>query len=192
MLDAAAQIVEELGLTAATVERVCARAGYTRGAFYSNFESMDDLLIALFERHAELVAARLTEGFGAVEADGGPVTADQVVERVLRTLPLSRQWFQVSTEMMAQALRRSEAATVLAQHRSRMRGFLAACLSSAIQRMGRTPTTSVADLTEAVLAMYEGTLAQAHLDGNDAGHDRQVRFIAITILAMTEPAHRPS
>src|SRR5690606_23191093 len=47
LLDAAAQVFAEVGLDAASVEAVCDRAGFTRGAFYSNFETKDQLFLEL-------------------------------------------------------------------------------------------------------------------------------------------------
>src|SRR6478609_1371282 len=47
LLDAAAQVFAEVGLDAASVEAVCDRAGFTRGAFYSNFDSKDELFLEL-------------------------------------------------------------------------------------------------------------------------------------------------
>ena len=47
LLDAAAQVFAEVGLDGASVEAVCDRAGFTRGAFYSNFESKDELFLML-------------------------------------------------------------------------------------------------------------------------------------------------
>lgn len=50
LMDAALEIFAEKGVLAATVEEICERAGYTRGAFYSNFDSKDDLCVAAFRR----------------------------------------------------------------------------------------------------------------------------------------------
>lgn len=189
MVEAAAEIVQERGLAAATVEAVCARAGYTRGAFYSNFESMDELLFALFQQRAEVVAEHLSQRFDDVSPGAGAAGVEQVVAQVLQALPLNRQWYQVSTEMTALALRRPEAAVALQEHRGRLRQFLADQLTSALQRLGREPLASVQELTDAVMAMYEGTLAQAHLDGGDDAHPRQLRLLVLTVLAMTRPRH---
>ena len=50
LLDAAAEVFAEVGLDAASVEAVCERAGFTRGAFYSNFDSKDELFLELAAR----------------------------------------------------------------------------------------------------------------------------------------------
>ncbi|WP_279579783.1 TetR/AcrR family transcriptional regulator [Fodinicola feengrottensis] len=53
LLDAALELFAEQGFGSTTIGQVCERAGYTRGAFYSNFATMDDLFYALFDAHSE-------------------------------------------------------------------------------------------------------------------------------------------
>ena len=53
LLDAAARVFEERGIGAASVDAISAASGLTRGAFYSNFDSKDQLIIAMLEEHAE-------------------------------------------------------------------------------------------------------------------------------------------
>ncbi|WP_260336667.1 TetR/AcrR family transcriptional regulator [Paraburkholderia sp. CI2] len=47
LLDAAASSIAERGFAATSVEDISAQAGYTRGAFYSNFSSKSDLFVEL-------------------------------------------------------------------------------------------------------------------------------------------------
>src|ERR1700756_4882956 len=47
LLEAAQKLIAKKGLDAASVENITAAAGYSRGAFYSNFSSKDDLFIEL-------------------------------------------------------------------------------------------------------------------------------------------------
>ncbi|WP_338641802.1 TetR/AcrR family transcriptional regulator [Burkholderia pyrrocinia] len=47
VLDAAALSIAKRGLAAISVEEIAAHAGYTRGAFYSNFRSKGDLFVEL-------------------------------------------------------------------------------------------------------------------------------------------------
>jgi len=53
LFEAAAEVFEQQGIGAASIEAIAAAAGMTRGAFYSNFESKDDLIIAMLEDHVE-------------------------------------------------------------------------------------------------------------------------------------------
>jgi AcrR family transcriptional regulator len=60
LLDAAQKLIAKKGLEAASVENIAAAAGYTRGAFYSNFSSKDDLFIELLRRDHQKSTAQLS------------------------------------------------------------------------------------------------------------------------------------
>ena len=49
---------EEQGINAASIETIVAAVGFTRGAFYSNFDSKDELIIAMLEDHVEQLIRR--------------------------------------------------------------------------------------------------------------------------------------
>jgi AcrR family transcriptional regulator len=53
LFEAAARVFEEQGIGGASIEAITAAAGFTRGAFYSNFASKDDLISAMLEDHVE-------------------------------------------------------------------------------------------------------------------------------------------
>ena len=59
LLDAAQKVIAKKGLEAASVENIAAAAGYTRGAFYSNFSSKDDLFIELLRRDHQQATAQM-------------------------------------------------------------------------------------------------------------------------------------
>src|ERR1700730_12380999 len=66
LLDSAEKLIARKGLDGASVEKIAAAAGYSRGAFYSNFKSKDDLFIELLRRDhqkamVELNALRSSE-----------------------------------------------------------------------------------------------------------------------------------
>src|ERR1700757_3545780 len=62
-IQSAEKIFARDGFEAAKLEEIAADAGYTRGAFYANFESKEDLFLALLEhevlRRIETVHTRL-------------------------------------------------------------------------------------------------------------------------------------
>lgn len=60
LMDAALDAFAEKGVLASSVEEICERAGFTRGAFYSNFESKEDLCVAVTARATDeiMVAIR--------------------------------------------------------------------------------------------------------------------------------------
>src|SRR5580693_10801730 len=53
LFEAAARVFEEQGIGSASIEAIAAAAGFSRGAFYSNFKSKDELIIAMMEDHVE-------------------------------------------------------------------------------------------------------------------------------------------
>jgi len=53
LFEAAARVFEDQGIGGASIEAIAALAGFTRGAFYSNFASKDELIIAMLEDNLE-------------------------------------------------------------------------------------------------------------------------------------------
>ena len=67
LMEAAAEVFVEEGLQGASVEAICARAGFTRGAFYSNFESKEELFLALLQGEFDRRARDLESKAAALE-----------------------------------------------------------------------------------------------------------------------------
>jgi AcrR family transcriptional regulator len=61
LFEAAARVFEEQGIGGASIETIAAAAGFTRGAFYSNFKSKDELIIAMLEDHVEQSIGRIRD-----------------------------------------------------------------------------------------------------------------------------------
>lgn len=101
LLDAAAQVFAEVGLEGASVEAICERAGFTRGAFYSNFESKDELFLKLAsdfaERRLALARARVEEF-----VKSGDLTRDVESIDLVRQVMQSGEDDRVSVLMMSE------------------------------------------------------------------------------------------
>ena len=76
VLEAASEVFAERGFHGATVEDICERAGFTRGAFYSNFSSKDDLVLELSRRHAEDLVDRIRRASKREHASAEEVLRD--------------------------------------------------------------------------------------------------------------------
>ena len=61
LFEAAARVFEEQGIGGASIEAIAAAAGFSRGAFYSNFKSKDELIIAMLEDHVEQSIRRILD-----------------------------------------------------------------------------------------------------------------------------------
>jgi len=160
LLDAALELFAEQGYGATSIPDICARAGLTKGAFYSNFADKEALFLALLDRswarRAEWIRRAMTAG-GPLpgEADRSGSVADPVVDR---------QWTLVSVEFSLHAIRRPAVARLLVEHERRVRAELAVLVTEALERAGRVPTVPVDELARMVVAVSEGNDLQVLTD----------------------------
>ncbi|RKR37715.1 TetR/AcrR family transcriptional regulator [Paraburkholderia sp. BL17N1] len=77
LFEAARKMFIEKGVAATSVEEIAEAAGYTRGAFYSNFSGKRELLIELLRRDDDRALANLQ----GIMKEGG--TAEEMKERVV-------------------------------------------------------------------------------------------------------------
>jgi len=75
LLDAAQTVFTQKGFGASSVEDVAADAGYTRGAFYSNFSSKAELLLEVLKRDHDTIMQRLSTIFEDGEASRADMEA---------------------------------------------------------------------------------------------------------------------
>ena len=81
LLDAAAEEFAAHGFAGASIDAITARAGYSRGAFYSNFDSKADLLLELSEvQMARFSATALPAILAATEPDRTAEAARYLLE----------------------------------------------------------------------------------------------------------------
>lgn len=162
LLDAAFAVFAAKGFGRVSIEEVCEAAGYSRGAFYSNFDSLDELFFALYRQRADLIADQVS---GALALDGPDLDVPAAVDRVTEVLLLDRDWLLVKTDFLVYAAREPAVAETLLEHRARLRGAISERLARA---RGHTELPAVLrDLegaAHAVVAAYDGVTTQLLLD----------------------------
>jgi AcrR family transcriptional regulator len=106
------------GFERSRLEDIAAEAGHTRGAFYANFASKEDLFLALLEQQA---GKRVTEITRTLESHPEP----EARRRAMRDFYLSRaedkQWAMLTLEFKLYALRHSKQRAQLAAAHQRIR-----------------------------------------------------------------------
>ncbi|MFI6041691.1 TetR/AcrR family transcriptional regulator [Nocardia sp. NPDC051321] len=189
LLDAAQEVFAEKGFGASSVPDICARAGLTKGAFYSNFPDKETLFLALFDRHnaatLERVRVVLAESAGQMVGSDPPRLPEPHVER--------RRWFLISMEFTLHAIRHPEVAAALAQHETRSRAALADLLADALAAVDRVPTIEVSDLVRLVVAACEGGDAQTLTEIAATGSAREsvrARLVPLLLREYTRPVAR--
>jgi AcrR family transcriptional regulator len=89
LFEAAARVFEEQGIGGASIEAIAAAAGFSRGAFYSNFNSKDELIIAMLEDHVEQSIRRNLDLLATHKTAAGFIDALKTMDRS-RQDPLGR------------------------------------------------------------------------------------------------------
>lgn len=179
----------ENGSTNVSVEAICTLAGYTRGAFYSNFSSVDDLFFALYQDRSAKVLAQLDQirhPSARPELAAQPEPAESIVHRVLDALPVDREWFLLRSVVMAQALHRPDLAATLHQHGQAFQVAVQPLLVAAVTRAGRELLVEPEIFTQAVVAAHVGAVSQAVLYDDPT----RVREVTVrgTLLGLSAPA----
>lgn len=168
LLDSAYDVFGEVGMDAASVEMICERAGFSRGAFYSNFESKDELFLALVTQLAE---QKLDEVADRVRDLGPEALSDTtaLVRHVVGASLGDRLAPRLTSEIRTQALRDP----VLAEAylvwqgavRSRVEGIIAHVATAYDLRL-RLPIDEAAQL---LLDVSDDTCTRATLEGRRSG-----------------------
>jgi AcrR family transcriptional regulator len=153
LLDAAQKLIAKKGLSAASVEDIAAAAGYTRGAFYSNFDSKGDLFIELLRRDHEKTHAEL----GALRSDALPL--DHIQERtreIYGRLYRDNECFMNWTEARMLAARDTRFRAKLNALLAEKRGQIAESIEYFYQRTGVAPPVPPAAMAMGFMALAEG------------------------------------
>jgi AcrR family transcriptional regulator len=153
LLDAAAVIIAKKGLAAASVEDIAERAGYTRGAFYSNFDSKTDLFIELLKRDHDDISHQLQQ----------ILDAGLSIEDTQRQLTLfygqcyrDDSNFALWAEARLHALRDAKFRARFNALCLEKRDVIAYFITQFCKMMGNTPPAPPADLAFSTMALIDG------------------------------------
>ena len=163
LLDAALETFAEIGFAAASVEDICRRGGFTRGAFYSSFRTKDELFGALFVRETARSFTRAEEQLAGLEDEPDPIAA--AVERCLGTFRADRTWVLVHTEYALHATRHPEAAAALRRYAEQAHRRLTELIETVTVRLGIRLTLPANRLARIVLALHDGVVIREVLGG---------------------------
>ncbi|MBO1333717.1 TetR/AcrR family transcriptional regulator [Streptomyces sp. VRA16 Mangrove soil] len=187
LLDAALDVFAEEGFGRSTVEQVCDRAGFTRGAFYSNFSSLDELFLALWEERS----ARMLEDIRAALAGLDPDDPESAVRAAIEANPVDDGWYRITAEFTAHALRTPGLRRVMAAREEAIRDAVLPVFVAALDRLGRRVTDERA-LGDALVAVHDGTAVQVLLRPDDDAVRERRRALFMNVLnAYSTPREQP-
>ncbi|CAN7537497.1 TetR/AcrR family transcriptional regulator [Variovorax paradoxus] len=158
LVETAQQLFVSNGYGGASIRDIADKAGYSQGAFYSNFSSKEDVLLELLRRHMEAEATQLFSVMGNEQQEPGQMLAE--LEAWASTLNHDADWCMLSIELQLHANRsRSFAAEyqkVWNKHRSELGGVIGQLFG----KLGRTPPAAPDELAAAFMALSHGLALQ--------------------------------
>ncbi|WP_209448908.1 TetR/AcrR family transcriptional regulator [Rhodococcus qingshengii] len=185
MLDAAAEVFAERGFGAPSIEDICTAAGYTRGAFYSNFASKDELFFALFARQSEQMNARFTAAVETVTSRTDPIAV--ITEVMAQHDVWQERWFLLTTEFTLYAVRNRTAGAQLAQRDAELRATLASLMSSLLERTGWVTTIPIEEVARVLMALSDGLLSQSLTESGASEGELERRVVPATLAGLIRP-----
>ena len=118
LLTAALRVFSRDGFERSRLEDIAAEAGHTRGAFYANFATKEDLFIALLEYQA---SKRVTEIASCLEANTDPESRRQAIRKYYVGRGRDRQWNILILEFKLYILRNKKHRAQFAAAHKRIR-----------------------------------------------------------------------
>jgi TetR/AcrR family transcriptional repressor of nem operon len=180
LIDAAMGAISEQGLDAPSLDAICARAGYTRGAFYVHFKDRDDLIAAVMEKvTGVLLDALIATGDAAMDLERSIRAFVDAVEYGM--FPLQGA---VAPHQVLQACVRSPA----------LRARYVATLDEAVRRVehavreGQDAGTVRRDVDAAHLAMMLVGIVLAVQNLSEVKYKFDIRSVAESVLRLLRPA----
>ncbi|HEX8605028.1 MAG TPA: TetR/AcrR family transcriptional regulator [Pseudoduganella sp.] len=159
-----------VGFAGASVDRICEAAGYSRGAFYANYKTKQDLLLDLLDQYnAAEIADWRTVIDSAQDMESIYVDMAARFERYVA----KADWGILAVEVMLHARRNEVFAKSYRTYQEAMMANVTQALALMFEKAGRRPPAPLADLALAMRSYTTGLsldygLHSAHSDPHTA------------------------
>lgn len=165
LMMAAREVFAEKGVGGASVEEICEVAGFTRGAFYSNFDTKDDLCLALLRDVGSGFLASVRTAIGASDnADGDAETlVDSAVDLFLTAQPGDREATLLMIELQLYAIRHPGFTEAYISVREETHALFVEVIGEALARRGLAFALPTSQVVEILHAVHDGAQASALL-----------------------------
>ncbi len=193
LIEAAIAVFAEKGVLGASVEEICETAGFTRGAFYSNFEHKHALCEAVLDALCadNMLAANtaLAAADALTDADLGSLIP-AVIDVFVDSQRGDRTWALAGQELRLYAAREPALAEVYRGFHQRATDTFARIIVEALHRHGYELTTDPAAAIDVLHAVHDyGTIGA--LIGPDAIEGGGQRRMLVEVLrALIRPRQR--
>jgi AcrR family transcriptional regulator len=162
LLEAAARLFVERGFEGASIEAITERAGYTRGAFYSNFGSKAELFAELLQQRAYAAYREMAEASARGRRPSPRETGEELA--AIQADENGRWLFRLWLEMLAHAGRDEQFRVLARGFWSTTRVLSAKAIGDAYAEAGLKPPAPPDRLATAMIAMDIGLALQHFVD----------------------------
>lgn len=189
LIDAAIAVFAEKGVGGASVEEISETAGFTRGAFYSNFEHKDALCEAVLEvLHADTLDA-MNDALAAAKATDADLDTliPSVIGVFIDAQRGDRTWALAAQELRLYAAREPALASAYRSFHQRAVTLFADIMVEALAQHGYELSTDPCDAISVLHAVHDyGTIGT--LIGSDAIEgDVKLRMLTEVLRAFIRP-----
>ncbi len=185
LMDAAVALFAAKGVLGASVEEICERAEFTRGAFYSNFADKDELCLAVLDRQAARELAATEKAVAALQ--GRVLDARNIEELVesalsvfLAAQPRGSEDLVANMELRLYAIRNPSLRGPLLALNDRMCGRVGGLLTDAVHQVGAELLVPIDQAIDLLHAVYTHSGSNALLHGLEP--DDRSRHVQLTAL----------
>ena len=175
LFEAAARVFEQDGIGGASIEAIAAEAGFTRGAFYSNFASKDELIIAMIEDHVEQSIRRNMEILAQHDNLDDFIAALKAMDRSKQD-PLGRSPL-LHMEMILFVARAEKRRPELAKRLRARRKLIADIVEATLKDSTKGETLNPPWMASVVLALEDGFRLHRLIDPETTPADSFLRAI---------------
>jgi AcrR family transcriptional regulator len=165
LMHSAAKVFAKRGLQQASIDEVAEDAGFTKGAFYANFKSKEELFLAMLD---ERFAQRIEEIERVIAAEGSEAEkAQRAGDDFTRMVSADPEWQRLFLEFTAYAARSEEFREELVTRYQWLRSRIAAALQARAEELGVHSEIPVEQITMMTCAMANGVAIERLLEGDE-------------------------
>ena len=191
LMHSAAKVFTQRGLQQASIDEVAEDAGFTKGAFYANFKSKEELFLAMLdERFAQRIEdiERVIAGEGTT-AEKARRAGDDFVEMI----SADPEWERLFFEFSAYAMRNEEFRQELVTRYTAMRDRIAAALQARFDEAGKETAIPFDQVALMTCAMGNGYALEKLLEDDAVPADLYGKMLMIffTRLEALKDAREP-
>jgi len=161
LFDTATELMISKGFHAASVNVIAEEAGFSKGAFFSNFSSKSDLLLQLTQRFKRVeidrLSATLTSGYSSEQLSHG-------LNAYIDTLKNNTRCAILDAELQLIALRDEEFSQHYYDLHEENSEALGKLITIIFNHAGKKPPLEHAALAKTFTALAEGLILQGHED----------------------------